>query len=79
MIVLYPNLCYNEVCYKGTALYIRALAIFKCNSIFKAFIAVHNFSCQLYSLLLFIGSLHSKECGPDQNHTVSVHVKFTLF
>ena len=21
MTVLYPNLCYNEVCYKGTALY----------------------------------------------------------
>ena len=22
MTVLYPNLCYNEVCYKGTALYL---------------------------------------------------------
>ena len=22
MAVLYPNLCYNEVCYKGTALYL---------------------------------------------------------
>ena len=21
----YPNLCYNEVCYKGTALYIQGL------------------------------------------------------
>ena len=23
MTVLYPNLCYNEVCYKGTAVYPR--------------------------------------------------------
>ena len=23
MTVLYPNLCYNEVCYKGTALYVQ--------------------------------------------------------
>ena len=22
MVVLYPNLCFNEVCYKGTALYL---------------------------------------------------------
>ena len=22
MTVLYPNLCYNEVCYKGTALHV---------------------------------------------------------
>ena len=25
MTMLYPNLCYNEVCYKGTALYNYAL------------------------------------------------------
>ena len=24
MITLYPNLCYNEVCFKGTALYLQS-------------------------------------------------------
>ena len=32
MTVLYPNLCYNEVCYKGTAVYPRGggTLIFSC-------------------------------------------------
>ena len=29
MTVLYPNLCYNEMNYKETALYIRVMPVFK--------------------------------------------------
>ena len=31
MTVLYPNPCYNEVCYKGTALYVLITGILQVN------------------------------------------------
>ena len=37
MTVLYPNLCYNEVCYKGTVLYML-LCIASAFLSFKVFI-----------------------------------------
>ena len=51
MTVLYPNLCYNEVCYKGTALYLREnvsaygiLLLIQAFRYFKECVMENNFS-----------------------------------
>ena len=44
MTVLYPNLCYNKVCYKETALYVRTLQILCGNTILLVHYQEHQFS-----------------------------------
>ena len=43
MAVLYPNLCYNEVCYKGTALYLVSHKGLHCMLFASLFLNLSNF------------------------------------
>ena len=58
MTMLYPNLCYNVTCYKGTALYIYKLAVRArknyCNNVFVSRINV--FLCSNVLGISYIGA-----------------------